>query len=296
MDYIPVVVATTVFLSLPIAYLFYTPFVSLLPASKRSHRLYYSNTNHVRFHPKQHSFTYPVVYIGFNLDSLHNMPSLISHNSWNLFSINDVNYIDSGKQSIKSKLFDLLLAFNIDTSNIGTVELVTQPKFLFINFNPLNVYYCFNKESNDLYLVLLEVNNTFGERHWYLCNQQNKWEKIGSKYDAGSFTFTKQFHVSPFNDMEGCYDCHILDISKHDSMDLLLRLMKDGELHLKARMWGKAVDLSAFNLLKASVTCFISLVSTFPRIHKEALYLFVKGLSLYSKPEQLKQFPTGFKN
>lgn len=99
---------------------------------------------------------------------------------------------------------------------LGQVWTVTMPSIARITgINPLTVHYCYRpgvkgKERGDFWLVVLEVHNTFSERHIYVLeagkNEDGIAEKEGRRggYDH-QWTFPRSFHVSPFNDRGGYY-------------------------------------------------------------------------------------------
>ncbi|KAF8681233.1 hypothetical protein RHS04_03716 [Rhizoctonia solani] len=129
--------------------------------------------------------------------------------------------------SIREKLADLLRKSNM---KLGEVWMMTMPSFMgFEGINPLTVYFCYEEGKTNLWGVVLEVHNTFGERHAYILqvgkNEDEKDEKskgyvtnyqnqtftehIAIRYDH-QWTFARQFHVSPFNDRSGHYVCSVV--------------------------------------------------------------------------------------
>lgn len=109
---------------------------------------------------------------------------------------------------------------------LGQVWTVTMPSIAGITgINPLTVHYCYrphnfnsaeekvqgNDQRGDFWLVVLEVHNTFSERHIYVLESgknedrdtDGKVERRGG-YDH-QWTFPRSFHVSPFNDRGGFY-------------------------------------------------------------------------------------------
>ena len=54
--------------------------------------------------------------------------------------------------------------------------MVTTPRFLRYAFNPVSFHYCYNK-NNELKVIVLEVNNTFGEKHLYVLNRDTDAER-----------------------------------------------------------------------------------------------------------------------
>ncbi|RIB22154.1 hypothetical protein C2G38_2033808 [Gigaspora rosea] len=54
-------------------------------------------------------------------------------------------------------------------------------------------------------VIVLEINNTFGEIHLYILNRDTR---LGLDM---SFTINRAFHVSPFNDRKGIYKAFCKD-------------------------------------------------------------------------------------
>ncbi|KAN0061891.1 hypothetical protein ACQY0O_005885 [Thecaphora frezii] len=127
------------------------------------------------------------------------------------------------------------------TQELGQVWTVTMPAIVGIaGINPLTVHYCFRPprpseatvqgsgvvedgsggdaegKLGDFWLVVLEVHNTFSERHVYIlesgvgedCPSGLADTVVGSAKRKGydhQWTFARSFHVSPFNDRGGYY-------------------------------------------------------------------------------------------
>ncbi|CEL61105.1 hypothetical protein RSOLAG1IB_09756 [Rhizoctonia solani AG-1 IB] len=91
--------------------------------------------------------------------------------------------------------------------------MMTMPSFIgFEGINPLTVYFCYEEGKTSVWGMVLEVHNTFGERHAYVL-QVGKDEDGDDKKSKGydhQWTFARQFHVSPFNDRSGHYVCSVV--------------------------------------------------------------------------------------
>ncbi len=80
----------------------------------------------------------------------------------------------------------------------GPVRLLTQLRSFGHSFNPVSLYYCFDRDEQ-LAAIVAEVTNTpWGERHAYVLTPNEAGEFAGS--------FAKQLHVSPFFGMNQAYD------------------------------------------------------------------------------------------
>jgi DUF1365 family protein len=81
----------------------------------------------------------------------------------------------------------------------GEVWLHTYPRVLGYTFKPVSFWYCHrapDDQGGALRAIVVEVNNTFGERHCYVLDAP----RYGVEQRA-----TKVFHVSPFNPVQGHY-------------------------------------------------------------------------------------------
>ncbi len=80
----------------------------------------------------------------------------------------------------------------------GRIALLAQWRMWGFHFNPLSLYYCFDRTGERLEAVGLEVRNTpWLERHLYVVSSP-----------SGVATFNKEFHVSPFLSMDQRYEFH----------------------------------------------------------------------------------------
>ena len=82
-----------------------------------------------------------------------------------------------------------------------SIWLLTQPRVLGYVFNPVSFWF-FADAEGALRAVLAEVNNTFGDRHSYLCALPD-WQPISAQ---DRIQAAKVFHVSPFQEVAGTYE------------------------------------------------------------------------------------------
>ena len=88
----------------------------------------------------------------------------------------------------------------------GPIRLLTLLRNWGYYFNPLRLYYCFDPAAREVEAVVAEVTNTpWRERHWYVLWQGNR---IGEPSQL-RFRHPKDFHVSPFLDMDLVYEWHL---------------------------------------------------------------------------------------
>ncbi|PKC64453.1 hypothetical protein RhiirA1_537036 [Rhizophagus irregularis] len=280
------------------------------------HKIYFCKTYHSRFWPVKHSFKYPVLFVGVDLDILeqqqykkdgHSLFDIGYNNSSIIFNINDDDYlgkINSGDdnlenpyiqkpknqiKSIKEKLLWHIKQHNIPTDDLSRFELVTMPRFLGYAFNPASFHYCYSR-NNELKVVILEINNTFGEKHLHVLSRDTVTDQESRNGYDMSFTMKRAFHVSPFNDRLGTYKMLCKDPSSgYLDMRIVMYAGQDNKSQLKKKMVatvsGPSYILSMNSLLYAIIRYPFDIFLTFPRILKEAYKLhYSKKLGIYHRP------------
>ena len=101
------------------------------------------------------------------------------------------------------------------------VTLVTNLRVLGYVFNPASFFLC-RDGAGVLRVVVVEVHNTFGERHLYTLRPRDGQGRPGP-FTAG---MEKDFFVSPFISVDGDYAVHVRD--EPDGLRLAINLRQDG--------------------------------------------------------------------
>lgn len=210
-------------------------------------------------------------------------------------------------QSIKAALLNELRDHHqIDVERkIGSVYLITMPSYLgYEAMNPLSIYFCYSpidqiESQNDgkpirpaLSVVVLEVHNTFSERHLYVL--QVGVEEV-AKPQSGyqhQWDIPRAFHVSPFNDRSGTYQVCLTDPFSCDSNQPNLKIKitlftNTGEKKLFASLAGSSRPLTTANLISALITYPFTLLLTSVRILYQSHFLHYgkPRLDVYPRPE-----------
>jgi len=151
------------------------------------------------------------------------------------------------------------------------------PRVLGYGFNPLGIWYCHYRDGS-LRAVIAEVNNTFGEHHFYLlCNGGHplSWPVTQS--------VEKVFHVSPLMGMEARYDFRLAEPS--DRLSVLIKQFQNGALTLIASQQGAGYSLSDKRLLAALFRVPLMTFKVMAAIHWQALKIWLRGAPFFPKPE-----------
>ncbi|CAN6196891.1 unnamed protein product [Urochloa humidicola] len=212
-------------------------------------RLYDGRVRHSRRRPAAHAFVYPVRYALVDLDRL----PLPDH-----LSADDARRI---------------------ASTSGPVRLLTIPKSVGYEQNPLSIYYCYNSaeqgQDGELGTCIAEVTNTpWGERVMFT-------------FQPNSDLVAKPLHVSPFMDMLGNWSIRA-DVPG-DSLYVVISVQHPtlGD-YFTAALHAKLVGDTS-NPLKLATFFWLMPHKVAAWIYWEALRLWLKNVIFLDHPRYLNQ-------
>jgi DUF1365 family protein len=171
----------------------------------------------------------------------------------------------------------------------GEVWLQTLPRMLGFAFKPVSFWYCTDQAAR-VTAVLVEVNNTFGERHIYLL--KGKGEHMT---DGRRLTAQKVFHVSPFFTTQGEYEFRLtFDPKRLDrlstNIDLYVNACGSAQLQIKTNWNGALQPVTSRAAWAALVSHPLQSVGVMFKIHWQAARLWLKHVPFFSKPLKPKEF------
>ena len=255
------------------------------------HWLYLGEVLHRRVKPVSNAFRYRVFFLKFPLHRLAELPCrLFSVNRFNLLSF---HYADHGDGGDPQRWIGDLLAREGITGADGEIWLQAFPRVLGYVFNPVSFWYC-HRADGALRAVVVEVNNTFGERHCYLLESRDNGvaDAMGGRVPVAAIkpgqllTARKVFHVSPFCAVEGGYRFRFIEGDARAGARTVARIDyhdADGDL-LHTSVSGTARALTAGNLLRAFFSRPMMTFGVIARIHWQAAKLFIKRVPFHRKP------------
>ena len=92
----------------------------------------------------------------------------------------------------------------------GPICLLTPLRHFGFYFSPLSIFYCWDRDMTELPTIVAEVNNTpWRQKHWYVLGKHNRSDETDDAREVQRYSHAKQFHVSPFMDMNQRYDWSI---------------------------------------------------------------------------------------
>ena len=303
--------------------------------------LYAGTVWHTRFLPKKHSFSYPIFMFSIDLDAeyQHNKSSSSSSSCFNdqlwplswIMSFRESDHLKNGEaliieedqdknddtnNALQERIFRL-----VETKTRGTftptrdthrVLLLTHLCYYGYNFNPVSFYYILDRSSSKVSAMVGEVSNTpWLEMYPYVLHpdsvdQVQVKTSDNDKKNKLNYVFAKNFHVSPFMEMDYLYDwtfqgCPALlqekdgdddsfnnsnNNNNNNTMTVINTMRRDTTIHFTAKLVVEPVSLHNpisivwQYMIRYPVFCGIIQVW----IHWQALLLFWKGVSFIPHP------------
>jgi uncharacterized protein len=195
-----------------------------LMATSMNSRLYECHVMHARFRPRAHRFAYRIFMLALDLDELDALDRrlrLFSLHRPNLYRFCQEDYLplsdtahlptpeqrasttpSTGLTSLKARVLAYLAAHGIDPGPGCRVELITLPRLLGYQFNPVSFYFIYDAAGQAV-AALPEVTNTFREMKPYLLGPTDRRDGVIPLFHR---RVPKAFYVSPFSDVDVAFD------------------------------------------------------------------------------------------
>ncbi|TCO69611.1 DUF1365 domain-containing protein [Rhodovulum euryhalinum] len=241
---------------------------------------------HVRgttFHQRRgavaHKLHHTVDYVLYDAEAeAPKTPRWFSLNARNLMSVWDRDHGGAWGEGRGAEWVREVLAAHDLFAAKGRIELLTLPRVMGHEFNPVSFWLCYGKDDA-LRVVIAEVNNPWRDRHSYLCHHPDQRPIEPSDI----LTATKIFHVSPFLPIEGGYRFRF-DI-RPDKVGIWIDYSSNDETGLYATLTGPRRPLSNWAILKGMFRRPFGSRRVLALIHWHALVLFLKGAKYRAHPE-----------
>ena len=229
--------------------------------------------HHRRLRPREHAFSYPSLFLMLPMRSLRERPAPgLARNRRGWLAFHDADHGD-GRADALAWLDETLAANGVSDAQ-GEVWLQTYPRMLGYVFKPVSFWYC-HRADGSLAAVVVEVNNTFGERHVYLLD--------GPAVGWGrELRARKVFHVSPFCRTDGVYRFRFVRTAER----IVARVDHDdaqGAL-LQTSISGQFDALTPASARAACLRSPLATLAVIARIHWQALRLALKRVPFFTKP------------
>ena len=239
----------------------------------------FGEVRHTRLRPARNAFTYPTFFLLLPLRQLRADGSgALARNRRGLVSFHDTDHGDGRSDALA--WIDELLASEGITDAGGEVWLHCYPRVLGYAFKPVSFWYC-HRADGTLRAIVVEVNNTFGERHCYLLDEPAWGRDLHAQ---------KVFHVSPFCEVRGDYRFRFLLLPERRRTVARIDYDDGGGDLLQTSVSGTLEDATAAALRVAVWRHPLLTLALIARIHWQALRLWLRRVQFFRKPPP----PTAF--
>ena len=263
----------------------------------------FGQVRHARLRPVANAFAYPTYFLMLPLRSLKRQDATpAAKQVWRINQPGALSFFETdhgdGRAAAQGGalawLDELLQREGIHDAT-GEAWLHCYPRVLGYTFKPVSFWYCHrapNDQGGALRAIVVEVNNTFGERHCYLLDAPQYGQELRA---------SKVFHVSPFCKVEGHYRFRFMR-SCHDGVDKTVARIDycegDGvtdkdmagqpEMHnpvlLQTSVSGTLQPITPQTLRRALWRYPAMTLGVVLHIHLQALRLWKKKVPFFSKP------------
>lgn len=246
----------------------------------RGSGLYAGTITHRRYAPKAHEFRYSLFMALLEIDRIDELMAvspLTSRNRWNVSSFYDRDHIGDASLSLRDRVRASAAATG-RTLPDGPIYLLTHLRYAGYVFNPISIYYCFDREYA-LQSVLADVRNTYGGRRSYWLDPA---DRAAHRFRALT---DKTLYVSPFMEMDLQYEFLLtppgsalvvhMNVARRETREKVF----DATLDLEFRPWTAGTihrTLAHYPLMTAKVI---------GGIYLEAMRLRLKGLRQIPAPQ-----------
>jgi predicted NAD/FAD-binding protein/DUF1365 family protein len=185
--------------------------------------MYDATIRHTRRRPFTTSFEHHALTWLVDLDALPD------HGVLGRFEARD--HLGSPDRSIRANVDAFLAERGVDLT-AGRVLMAAHARAFGYCFNPISVFWCFDREQA-LAGVVIEVHNTYGGRHAYLVHPD----------EQGRARVDKDLYVSPFHGTDGWYDVRVP--VPGDDLLVAITLHTDDGATFSASLAGRRTETSA---------------------------------------------------
>ena len=234
----------------------------------RSHLLE-GKVRHRRSRPFTYALEHDVYYFALDLGELDDVLGrlrLVSRNRPNVVSFHDADHLATPATDLPTDLLAHLRTTGADPDG-WSVTLVTSLRVFGYAFNPASFFLC-RDDGGTLRVVVVEVHNTYGERHQYTLR------RVG---EDGLFvaSMDKAFFVSPFIEMDARYTVHVRDDA--EGLRIAIAERQRGEPLLSTSLVLRRIRLTDRTLLRMLLRHPLVGHRTIAMIHWHALRLWLRG-------------------
>jgi DUF1365 family protein len=252
-----------------------------VPEARLNSALYEGTVRHRRFAPAEHAFEYTLFMVYLDLAELDE--AFRGRWLWSASRPAPARFRREdhyGDPAIP--LDEAIRALVLEKTGrrpSGPIRLLTHLAYYGWCFNPVSFYYCFDASGTAVETVVAEVANTpWLERHMYVLDRR----ECPPGAETMAFRRKKEFHVSPFMDMDQEYAWFYSDPGK--TLTVHMENYEKGALLFDATMPLRRVEITGASLASALLRWPFMTFHVVFGIHWQALRLWLKKVPVFTHP------------
>ena len=243
--------------------------------------VYEGTVRHRRSAPVHHAFQYSIFMMYLDLAEL----PVLFHKRWlwsargpNVAWFSQDDHLGDPQVPLDHNVRDLVEA-KTGHRPAGPIRLLTHLRYFGYGFNPVSFYFCFDSTDSLVETIVAEVTNTpWGEQHCYVLGKSLD-EGIGRRH---RYRFGKQFHVSPFMDMNVDYDWRFS--TPGGRLAVHMENLRGGERFFDATMVMRREEITGASLARVLVRYPLMTMRDIGAIHWQTLRLWLKRCPFIPHP------------
>ena len=233
-------------------------------------RLYATTIRHARTAPVRHDFAHRSYSWLVDLDDLPRLGWLTP-----LAGFAARDHLGDAEASLRENLDTFLSTHGVDLRG-GRITMLANARVLGYVFNPISLFWC-HRPDGRLECVVVEVHNTYGDRHAYLVRPDG----------SGRASTSKELYVSPFNDVSGSYDLLVPEPGRR--AHVAVTLTRPGHPPFVATLVGDARRATLGAVLRTAATRPLEPLTVMARIKWHGVRLWARRLPIQPRPIHSRQ-------
>ena len=215
------------------------------------------------------------------LSELFRNTTLWSHDRVNLAYLRRRDHLGDPRVPLQQAVRDLV-EDRLQKRPKGSIRLLTHLRYFGYCFNPVSFYYCYDESDEEVETIVAEIHNTpWGEEYCYVLGEDlNEHPMRGWK----RYQFNKNFHISPFMDMDIWYDWRFRKPGK--SLTVHMNNSEKGKKLFDATLTLNRREIDSYLLNRVLIAYPLMTLKVTTMIYLQALRLWSKGAVFYVHPDK----------